>query len=118
MMAILTSGMLHGKPKTLIREEIDDQYKWNLTDIYPDWNAWQADYEKLEKMMNDLAAMKGTLNSGPEKLLEVLKLQEEIDLISTLIYRYPQLTRDTDTRNTDISAKFQQVMILLVETIK
>ena len=24
------------------REEIPDRFKWNLTDIFPDWEAWEA----------------------------------------------------------------------------
>lgn len=27
-------------PDTRIRDEIPDQYKWDFTDIYADWDAW------------------------------------------------------------------------------
>ena len=35
-----------GEPQT--RDQIDDKYKWDLADIYPDWDAWQADMENAE----------------------------------------------------------------------
>ena len=36
------------KPNTLNRDEIPDEYKWDLSQIYPDWDAWQADFEKIQ----------------------------------------------------------------------
>jgi hypothetical protein len=26
------------------RSDIDDKYKWNLSDIYPDMETWEADF--------------------------------------------------------------------------
>ena len=35
-------------PRSRVRAEIDDGHKWNLTDIYPDWDAWDAARAELE----------------------------------------------------------------------
>ncbi|MDD3731516.1 MAG: hypothetical protein PHU88_03975, partial [candidate division Zixibacteria bacterium] len=40
------------------RSDIDHRYKWDLSHIYPDWTTWEADLVKLEKQMNDYAALK------------------------------------------------------------
>ena len=34
--------------RTRLRHEIPDRFKWNLTDIFPDWEAWEAAYKQLE----------------------------------------------------------------------
>jgi len=47
LLLILMSDGIAG-PNTLNRDEIPDKYKWDLSDIYPDWEAWEEDLEKLE----------------------------------------------------------------------
>jgi oligoendopeptidase F len=101
-----------GQATSLDRDEIDDRYKWNLTDIYPDWETWEADLQLLEKKMDDFAALRGTLKSGPDALLKASKMNDDLNMLAFKVYRYPQLTRDVDTRNQDASAKLQRVSIL------
>ncbi|RMF10781.1 MAG: oligoendopeptidase F [Candidatus Neomarinimicrobiota bacterium] len=105
-------SLLTAKPKTLKRAEIPDQYKWNLSDIYADWDAWQQDYERLQQLMNDYAALKGTLSSGPEALVTAYQLSDELGMLADKVYSYASLNRDVDSRNNDVSAKLQQVQIL------
>src|SRR5512132_1930582 len=30
------------------REDVPDRFKWNLADIFPDWEAWESGYKQLE----------------------------------------------------------------------
>ena len=64
---ILVSNGITG-PDTLNRDEIPDRYKWNLSDIYPNWEAWEADLNKMQGLMDEFAGLKGTLANGPEAL--------------------------------------------------
>ena len=100
------------QPKYENREDIPAKYKWNFADIYENWDAWQTGFNQLESLMNEVAGLKGTLANGSEALYKVLKLQEELDMLSYKVYRYPGLQRDVDLRNQEIAAKFQQVQIL------
>jgi len=100
------------KPNTLVRSEIPDQYKWDLNDIYPDWTAWQADYTRLEGIMDRYAALQGTLAQGPQQLLHSYLLSDTLGMLSYKVYQYPSLSSVTDTRNNEIAAKLQQVQIL------
>ena len=43
------------------RESIPDRFKWNLTNIFPDWDAWQAAYDELDRKIDEFAALQGTL---------------------------------------------------------
>jgi len=94
------------------REDVPAKYKWNFSDIYNNWDEWQAGFNQLEKYMEEVTSLQGTLANGPEALYKAFKLQEDLNILSYKVYRYPQLQRDTDTRNQDISSKFQQVGIL------
>ncbi len=97
------------KPATQVRADIPAQYIWDFSPIYPSWQAWEAGMKETEAKMDAFAAMKGTLKNGPAALLKAYKAFDEIGMLEYRIYRYPQLQRDVDTRNQDISGKFQRV---------
>jgi oligoendopeptidase F len=96
-------------PATRVREEIPAEYRWDFTPIYADWSAWEAGMKEFEAKMDAFAAMKGTLDQGPQALLAAYRAFDDIGILSYRIYRYPQLQRDVDTRNQEVSARFQQV---------
>jgi oligoendopeptidase F len=114
LLLILVSNGITG-PNTLNRDEIPDKYKWNLSDIYPDWEAWETDLEKLEVMMDEYAALKGTLAEGPEQLLKAYKLGDQLGMLAYKVYQFPGLTRATDTRDNEVSARLQRVRILFAK---
>ena len=43
------------------RNEIPEQYKWKIEDLYATNEAWEADFEKLQNGMEDLKKYEGTL---------------------------------------------------------
>ena len=64
--------------RTRNRLEIPDRFKWNLLDIFQNWDEWEAAYSTLEKGIERYAAFKGTLAQGPGRLLEAFKLSEQL----------------------------------------
>ena len=75
LLIIILITTMNAQQKYSNRDEIPEKYKWNFSDIYADWDAWQAGYDQLEKMMGDVAALKGTLSKSSETLLHALKFQ-------------------------------------------
>ena len=97
------------------RDDIAEEYKWNLEDIYPNWEAWESDFEYTRELMDDLVSLKGTLSNGPEALLKAQKLNDDIGRLSYKLYRYPHLSYDTDQRNNELQARLQRVQQLFAE---
>ena len=97
------------------RDEIPAEYKWNLNDIYPDWEEWEKGLKELEVKMDEVVTYKGKMKQSAENLLKVKLLNDELDQLSYLVYRYPQLTRDLDTRNQEMGANLQKVQILFAK---
>ena len=75
-LVILTSQIVLAKPNTLNRDEIPDKYKWDLNDIYPDWETWEAGLAELETLMDDYAALEGTISQGPQQLFHSFQLSD------------------------------------------
>ena len=97
------------------RDEIPAEYKWNLNDIYKNWDEWEAGLKELQNKMDEIVSYKGKLKESPANLLKVKKLDDELGILSYKVYRYPQLTRDSDTRNQEMNAKLQQVQIIFAK---
>jgi oligoendopeptidase F len=94
------------------RDEIAARYKWNLTDIFPGWEAWEAAYQQLEAGIEKYAALKGTLAQGPDRLLEAFRLSESLGQLAYRVWYFPSLRYDEDQRDNAVNAKRQQVQIL------
>jgi oligoendopeptidase F len=94
------------------REDIGDRYKWNLTDIFPDWDAWDAGYKRLDAGIERYAGLKGTLAGGPDRLLAAFRLSEELGQLAYRVWYFPSLRYDEDQRDNGVNAKRQQVQIL------
>lgn len=94
------------------REEIAEQYKWNLSDIFPDSETWEAAYRTLETGIERYTALKGTLASGPDRLLEAYRISDELGQLAYRVWYYPSLQHDEDQRDNAVNAKRQQVQIL------
>jgi oligoendopeptidase F len=112
-----TSSPTEATAAPLLRErtEIPDRFKWNLSHIFPDWDAWQGTYDALDKKITEYAALEGTLANGPDKLLAALVLADEIGRFEYLVWYFATLKYDEDQRNNEINAKRQQVQILVAK---
>ena len=103
------------KPETRNRDVIAAEFKWDFSPIYADWAAWEKGMTEIEAKMDTFAALKGTLKDGPDSVLKAYRLYDEIGILQYLVYRYPQLQRDTDTRNQDVGGKLQRVQALFAK---
>ena len=100
--------------KEFKRDNIGQEYKWNLSDIYENYSAWEKNFEKVGELKGELAKFKGQFgNEG--KLLEFFQKQEEMDKISYKLYRYPQLARDLNSSDKEAVEHLQKVQFLFAE---
>jgi oligoendopeptidase F len=101
----------HGAPRA--RQDVPDDYKWNLADIFPDWPAWEAGCVELETAIETVSALQGTLGRGPERLLAALRAADHLGQMAYKVYYYSALMHDEDQRDNDVNAKKQRVQVLL-----
>ena len=96
------------------RKDIPKEYKWNLGDIYENYEKWNEDLEKMEKIQKELVGYKGKFDKE-DKLLEFLKKQEESEKIAYKLYRYPQLARDLDSSDKEATENMQKIQFLFAK---
>jgi oligoendopeptidase F len=80
------------------REQIPDQAKWDLTQLYASDDAWRAAKEAFAKKIPSVAQFKGTLAQSPAQMLTALNTLSELNKELSRIYVYAALKSDQDTR--------------------
>lgn len=85
------------------RDEIEEQYKWNLADIYSSDDEWEKDFKFVEQSISGYTRFEGKITESADNLLACLKFDEEISIKLERLYLYSMLSKDADMRN----AKYQ-----------
>jgi oligoendopeptidase F len=94
------------------RSKVPDDYKWDLTSIYPSDQAWRAAKEKLATELPKLRPFQGTLASSASRLADALEAQSYFDKELTRLFVYASMSSDQDTRVSTYQG-MQQEMIQL-----
>lgn len=89
-----------GLPK---REDIPDQYKWDLEKVYADTDAFMADVKTVQSSFNFFEKSQSSFDKDYDTFSETLIKFEEVRRISDKIYVFATLQAHTDTNNTDFS---------------
>lgn len=79
------------------RRDVPVHETWNLTDIYASMEAWEADYKKIEEMIEKLKTFDGTIEDA-RSLCDYLQLKENARYVYGKLYVYAHLQMDLDTR--------------------
>jgi oligoendopeptidase F len=96
------------------RSEIEERYQWNLADLYPGDEAWEADFAKageVAKRLEGLRAELGPLDSA-RKLLSLEHAKEDAERLGEKLYVYAALKGDQDTRVSKYQGYRQQMEAL------
>ena len=72
---------------------------WDLTELYPNDGAWEAERAAVAARLPEIAAFKGKLGQGAGTLRQVLQLQSDLGLKVARLYVYASLKADEDLRN-------------------
>jgi oligoendopeptidase F len=92
------------------RSKVPNEYKWDLTAIYPSDQAWRAAKEKLSSELPSLRKFQGTLATSASQLADALETQSSFDKELNRLFVYASMSSDQDTRVSTYQA-MQQEMI-------
>ncbi len=112
MAALLFLAQANLTAQSRERADIEEKYKWNLADLYPDDKAWETAKADLAQKIDDVVAKKGTLANSSADLLNglnlVFALQKEYGRLSG----YAGKKFDEDTRNSQTLSMKQELQQL------
>jgi oligoendopeptidase F len=79
------------------RQEIEQQFKWDLESVYPDLASWELDFAKTRELAGKIQSFSGRLGEGSGMLLNCLKLRDELMTLASQVIVFANLRRDEDT---------------------
>ena len=79
---------------------VDPKYTWDLTEIYPNIDAWHKAREAVLADLEKVESLKGTLGKSHKSLYEGLQLISDTQRAVSRVYVYASLMSDEDLRIT------------------
>lgn len=96
------------------RDEISEQYRWDLTSIFETDETFLVALEKAKTYPEKYLAFKGRISQAPETLLEYLQFDDEVSIELSKLINYANRKADEDTRASLYQDYSSQVMSLYV----
>lgn len=84
--------------KLRVRADIPAQFKWHLQDIFPNNEAWEAEFQALERKIPEGESYQGDLGESADALYACLSWMDEMGLRLERVYAYARMRRDEDNR--------------------
>jgi oligoendopeptidase F len=81
---------------------------WDLTDLYPDWAAWDAARKGVLAALPRLKAYRGHLGDSAEAMTKALSDISDVQKTDARIFVYAELSGDADLRNSENQARRSQ----------
>ena len=97
------------------RKEMDPQYQWDFTQIYPDKAAWEAALVEAEEAVAGLAALPGTLKVSKEGLKKGLDAAYAAMAKMELPMIYASLHKSADGSDPEHQAMAARAMTMIVK---
>lgn len=83
--------------KVLKRDEISEEYKWNLEDMFASDALWEEEYEQTKELCNKIASYQGRLTESAATLLAYFQDTDEANYHLKRIYVYANERYHQDT---------------------
>ncbi|HEV7235715.1 MAG TPA: oligoendopeptidase F [Ktedonobacteraceae bacterium] len=99
------------------RDDIQQEYTWNLESIFPTNEDWERDFQALQLRLPELEVLKGTLSQSGQALWTLLQKRDEIYQALERLYVYASMRKDEDTTNSLYQGMADRAMQLYVRTL-
>ena len=97
------------------REEIEEKYKWNISDIYNSDEDWEKDFKWVTNRIPEYSIYIGTLSKDADSLYKCLKFDEETGKKLERLHLYSMLSHDGDMSVTKYQAMDDRVKSLYTQ---
>lgn len=81
------------------RDDIDDKFKWNIEDMYPNHDLWQRDVDTSLAMSSEFIKLKGKIIDSAQSLFDAFTARDAIWQKIEKAFVYSRMRRDEDNRN-------------------
>ncbi len=102
--------------KLLTRQEVPQNLKWKIEDLYSDDEQWKKGCEQLKQSLTKFSDFKGKLKDSSDTLLNCLTFSDEVSQLAEKVFVYATMKFHEDTSNNfyqGLSDQAQNIMVQL-----
>ncbi|MDR1961258.1 MAG: oligoendopeptidase F [Gracilibacteraceae bacterium] len=97
------------------RDEIDPQYRWDLTAIFATQEDWERLFAETEALMAEGEAFRGRLTGSAQTLRDCLVWADRLEAGLEELFAYARMKRDEDNRDAFYQNLTGRAMTLVVQ---
>lgn len=97
------------------RHEIPEKYRWDLTHIYTDDALWEADFQKLKGIIEELKGEAEGFPRSAQHLYHVLSSRDYMGRLLDKLFVYARMHKDEDNTNPKYQALTNRIQSLATE---
>lgn len=97
------------------RNEVAEEYTWDLSDMYTDKKTWEAELGEISSIMEEIEKTEGNVTASASQLLNVLEKSALAGQKLELALNYAARLYDQDKKNTKHQAMEQKANALAAE---
>lgn len=107
----------HENAELPTRDQIEEKYKWNLTDLYKSDDDWDSEFKWVKENIPAYKKFEGTLSKSSGNLLDCFNFDNEMGTKLERLYLYSMLAKDGDMKSTKYQAMDDRIKSLYTEVI-
>jgi len=96
------------------RSDVPQEHRWKLEDLYPNQQAWDAEFAQVKKLLGDIASYQGKLQDA-EAIARCFALDDDISLLTERLYVYANMRHHEDMAEAKYQALSDKSKKLSVE---
>jgi len=91
------------------RDNIDEQHKWKLSDLYKSQEAWKSAKKQLESKIEKISTFRGTLGKSGKVLYDALDFYSNLEKEFLRLFAYASMLSDQNTRESEAMGLKQEM---------
>ena len=104
---LVITTLLLGHSFVFAQSDDFSPYEWDLTELYPSLEAWEAERQRLLSDIDGIEAFRGTLGDNSESLHAALSYLSDTYKELLRVYSYASMEQDQDLRVTQSQERNQ-----------
>jgi oligoendopeptidase F len=106
ILSMLAASIINIAPVNA-QDDAFEPYEWDLTELYPSLEAWEAERQRILQQIDNIEAFRGTLGNDADSLYAALRFVSDIYREVLRVYSYASMEQDEDLRVTNAQERNQ-----------
>jgi len=86
------------------REEINQQYLWDLSNLFATDEAWEIEFENIKQVAEKIKTFKGKIAESSDSLYDYIQINETLSRKMINVMTYARMKQDENTKNATYQA--------------